>query len=368
MQKQTIAVAMSGGVDSSAAAVLLQQQGHDIFGVTMLHYDSLNNCAEAAVNDAADVCRHLGIPHHIIEIKTDFHDIIIENFIQEYLHGRTPNPCVRCNPMIKWGIVLERALGLGAEAFATGHYVRLYFDEKRQRSILARSHFREKDQSYALWRLKQAQLARTRFPLEGHDKQAVRALAAKAGLEIATKADSQDVCFIPDDDYKRFILETLETRGERIEPGDILDKHGNVLGRHKGYPFYTIGQRKGLGIALGRPVFVTRIDPATNRIWVGDKEELYAPGLVAVDTNWIAVPAPQEGMPVTVHIRYNDAGHPATLSNIEENSVIVEFEQPRKSITPGQSAVFYDGEELVGGGIIKEALQKEDPARINEPG
>lgn len=356
MLKPTIAVAMSGGVDSSAAAVLLQQQGHDIFGVTMLHYDSVNNCAEQAVHDAADVCRHLGIPHHVIEIKADFNDIIIENFIQEYLHGRTPNPCVRCNPMIKWGILLNRALALGADAFATGHYVRLYFDENRQRTILARSHFREKDQSYALWRLGQNQLARTRFPLEGYDKQAVRALAAKAGLEIATKADSQDVCFIPDDDYKRFIVEILEARGETIEPGDILDTYGAVLGQHKGYPFYTIGQRKGLGIALGRPIFVTRIDPETNRIWVGDREELYAPGLVAEDTNWVSVDKPAEGTPVTAHIRYNDAGHAATLCNIDDNSVTVQFKEPRKSITPGQSAVFYDGEELLGGGIIKQVL------------
>jgi len=353
-----IAVAMSGGVDSSAAATLLKQQGHDIFGITMVQYESEECLAQQAAHDANKVCDDLGIAHHTIDLLDDFQNVVIDNFISEYLSGRTPNPCVLCNRTIKWGVLREKARALGAEKIATGHYVNLYLDETTQRWTLTKSENRIKDQSYALWRLQQDQLATTLFPLGGLDKSHVREITAKADLHIAEKAESQDICFIPDDDYKKFIIDFLQAQGTKIEPGEILDQQNNVIGEHKGFPFYTIGQRKGLGIALGRPVFVTQIDAARNRIWIGDKEDLWADGLVATDTNWIAIEKPKAGMEVLAHIRYNDPGYPAVLETISENQVSVRFKEPRLSVTPGQSAVFYDGNILIGGGIIQGARSK----------
>jgi len=354
--KSRVAVAMSGGVDSSVAAGLLLEQGYAVFGITMLHYDSPCARAHAAVEDAARVCQVLGIPHHTVDLRLEFKTQVINDFIQEYLSGRTPNPCVRCNRLIKWGALLSAAQRYGADKIATGHYVNLHFDEIRGRFILSKSAFRAKDQSYALWRLTQEHLARTLFPIADRSKQDVRDAAAALGLEVAQKGESQDICFIPDDDYVRFLTENLQERGEQIEGGEIIDKEGKVLGHHKGYPFYTIGQRRNLGIALGRPIYVTEIDAAHNRIRVGDKESLYSTGLRAADTNWIAVDRPEVGLQVEAHIRYNDPGYKALITAVDDRSVAIRFDEPRASVTPGQSAVFYVGDVLLGGGIISGAI------------
>ncbi|HPG41915.1 MAG TPA: tRNA 2-thiouridine(34) synthase MnmA [bacterium] len=354
---KTVAIAMSGGVDSSAAAVLLLQQGFTVFGVTMLHYDSACKKELTAVNDAAAVCKKLSIDHHVVEIKQEFFTAVIDDFITEYLAGHTPNPCVRCNPRIKWGVLLQKSLDLGADLFATGHYCRIEFDAATRRYCLRKAPTLKKDQSYALWKLRQEQLARTIFPLSHLTKPEVRTVAAQAGLAIADKGDSQEVCFIEDDDYNSYITEYLRAKNIEIIPGNILDQQGHVIGKHRGYPFYTIGQRKGLGIALGRPVFVTEINAEHNTIRIGDKEDLLSPGLTASDINWVCCAEPQPGMPVTAHIRYNDPGFPATLEKVDTHSFTIRFAEPRLSVTPGQSAVLYDGDRLLGGGIIDKAIK-----------
>ncbi len=354
--KAKVAVAMSGGVDSSTTAALLASQGYEVVGITMLHYDSSCRRAERAVEDAARVCRTLGIEHHVVDLRGRFEDIVIKNFISEYLAGRTPNPCVLCNRTIKWGELLQEALKRGADYFATGHYVILRLDETSGRRQLWRSHHSAKDQSYALWRLTQEQLARTIFPLGTYDKSEVRAMAASFGLPVAQKEESQDICCIPDDDYAAFLRERLGEEGLPGE-GEIVDKDGVVLGRHRGFPFYTIGQRKGLGVAVGRPLYVVDIDAAANRLRVGDKQESAARGLVAEETNWVGIERPCEGRRVTAHIRYNDRGAAAVLTEIAENRVTVLFDEPRTAVTPGQSAVFYAGDLLLGGGIIRSALR-----------
>lgn len=345
---------MSGGVDSSTAAALLLNQGYDVFGITMIHYDSECQKAYRAAEDARRVCQVLGIEHHVCKLKTEFQEHVINEFIREYLKGRTPNPCVTCNRMIKWGIIQERALERGAQYMATGHYVRLVHNNGRYQ--LFRSQNRNKDQSYALWRLTQDQLAHTLFPLEGMSKSKVRDLAKKFGLDISHISESQDVCFIPDDNYKRFLIETLERRGHVITPGEIVDMHDNVLGEHKGIPFYTIGQRKGLGIALGKPAYVVDIDAETNRIRVGDKSDLLAHGLCAHHANWVSVPQPISGTRVTTHIRYNDRGAGSVLSSTDRDSFGLQFDHPRLSVTAGQSAVLYQYDLLVGGGIIETSI------------
>lgn len=352
-----VAVAMSGGVDSSVAAILLQEKGYNVFGITMIHYESSCYQAQKSAQDAAHVCSMLGIQHHVIDIKKEFTHNVINNFLQEYLSGRTPNPCVRCNVTIKWGVLFSKALELGADYFATGHYVRISRDLNTRRYVLSKSSNRLKDQSYALWRLKQEHLSRTLFPLEGLDKNQVRTIAAQHNLAIAEKQESQDVCFIPDDDYKRFITDVLKYRNDKIQGGDILNMEGKIIGQHKGYPFYTIGQRRGLGIAVGRPQFVVDIFPDTNQIRIGDKKDLMAKGLIAIQTNWIAIEKPEEGISLSAHIRYNDPGYAAHIKDFSDDHVKVLFENPRHSVTPGQSAVFYDRDRLLGGGIILRAIK-----------
>jgi len=356
-KQKTVAVAMSGGVDSSVAAVLLKERGYEIFGITMVHFDSPCNKAVQAAHDAEEVCRHLDINHVTIDLHDEFRERVIDNFIQEYLNGRTPNPCVQCNMSIKWGTILQKAEELGADFIATGHYVNILFDPKTKRFVLLKSEHRAKDQSYALWRLTQEQLSHTLFPIANLPKSKVRDMALSLGLDIADKAESQDICFIPDNDYKAFIKEYLENSLDQIKPGPILDLQGNIIGTHKGYPYYTIGQRKGLGIARGRPQYVVEIDPQANTIRIGEKSDLLNKGLVAESTNWISVEKPTPGMKVLAHIRYNDPGYSAEITKVDSNAVTIVFDEPRESVTPGQSVVLYNGAQLVGGGIISCALQ-----------
>lgn len=348
---------MSGGVDSSAAALLLLRQGYKVFGMTMLHFDSVCNKGELAVTDARKVCKKLNIEHFVIEIKKEFSASVINDFISEYISGRTPNPCVRCNPRIKWGVLLQKGIELGADMFATGHYCSVDFNKENQRYCLIKSENQQKDQSYALWSLSQPQLAKTIFPLHNMVKPRVRELTAEAGLEVAGKNESQEICFIEDDDYNRFITEYLRQQGKDIPAGEIIDMSGKVIGQHRGYPFYTIGQRKGLGIALGRPVYVAEIDAENNRIRIGEKEDLLSSGLTAAEANWVSVALPPLGLPVTAHIRYNDPGYPAVIETADDHNFTILFAEPRHSVTPGQSAVLYDGNKLVGGGIIQNAIK-----------
>ncbi|MDZ7315182.1 MAG: tRNA 2-thiouridine(34) synthase MnmA [candidate division KSB1 bacterium] len=356
MEGKKAAVAMSGGVDSSVAAALLLEQGFDVIGITMLHYDSKCRCAEQAVEEAFRVCRALSIEHHVLDLRNEFKQTIIEYFIREYLAGRTPNPCVLCNPTIKWGKLMSFAFSLGADYFATGHYVSLSFDTASGRYQIRRSQYRAKDQSYALWRLSQEQLSRSLFPLGDWQKDDVRRKAAELGLPAAEKAESQDICFIPDNDYVAYLRERLSERGQLPSPGDVVDAQNRFLGRHRGYPFYTIGQRKGLGIAVGRPQYVVEIDAARNRVRVGNKEDLLADGLSACDVNWVSIAPPTGALHVTAHIRYNDPGYPAVLYPLGEDRVKIRFDEPRTAVTPGQSAVFYAGNLLLGGGIIEKSI------------
>ncbi|MDZ7369808.1 MAG: tRNA 2-thiouridine(34) synthase MnmA [candidate division KSB1 bacterium] len=356
MEGQKAAVAMSGGVDSSVAAALLLEQGLEVIGVTMLHYDSNCRCAEQAVDEAFRVCRALSIEHHVLDLRNEFKETVIEYFVREYLAGRTPNPCVLCNPTIKWGKLMSFALSLGADYFATGHYVNLRLDAASGRYQLVRSRYRAKDQSYALWRLSQQQLSRTLFPLADWRKEDVRRKAAELGLPVARKIESQDICFIPDHDYVAYLREKLGESGQLPPPGDLVDAQNRILGRHRGYPFYTIGQRKGLGIALGRPQYVIKIDADRNRVRVGNKEELLADGLSACEVNWVSIAPPTGALHVTAHIRYNDPGYSAVLHPLGEDRVKILFDQPRMAVTPGQSVVFYAEDLLLGGGVIEKAI------------
>ncbi len=356
-REKRAAVAMSGGVDSSVAALLLMQAGYKVLGVTMLHFDAPpESTAPSAAEEAAAVCRHLGIPHHIVDLRDRFRESVIDGFVTEYLAGRTPNPCVLCNLTIKWGALCDFALAAGADLFATGHYARLLTAPADGRHLLRRAAHVEKDQSYALWRLTQEQLARTLFPLGELTKIEVRALAAEHHLPAARNAESQEICFIHDDNYQRFIAEELEQRGITIAEGEIFTAEGKSVGRHRGYPYYTVGQRKGLGVAMGYPVFVTAIDPAANRITIGEKEQLLATGLRAESPNWIAEAEPKRGEPVEARIRYKDPGYPARIEEAGPESFTLLFLKPRPAVTPGQSVVLYRGEIVLGGGIITRAL------------
>jgi tRNA-specific 2-thiouridylase len=356
---------MSGGVDSSVTALLLMEAGYEVFGITMEHIAGPARSAEqersggpqaSAAEEAAAVCRHLGIRHETIDLRREFSDTVIEDFVGEYLAGRTPNPCVLCNRTIKWGALFEQARRLGAQYFATGHYARIHHDPHSGRFVLAKAAFRQKDQSYALWRLSQPQLAHTLFPLGTWTKCDVRVLAETRRLPVAHRPESQEICFIHDDNYQRFITEHFIQKGIQIGEGDIVTAAGEKIGRHRGYPYYTIGQRKGLGIAVGHPVFVTAIDAAANRLVVDEKNQLMSAGLAADQANWIAEALPDRGTPVEARIRYKDPGYLALLQEVSAEGFTLRFREPRPAVTPGQSAVLYRDEIVLGGGIITRAL------------
>ena len=358
-----VAVAMSGGVDSSVTAAILLERGYSVVGLTMKlwEYDTVGGnlysesscCSLEGIHDAARVADQLGIPHYVVDVHEAFEKQVIRNFIEEYRRGRTPNPCVLCNVLTKWDLLRLKGKALGAKYFATGHYARVRFNPATRRYELLRALDKGKDQSYALWALRQEQLADTLLPLGDLTKDATRKLAERLGLRTASKPDSQEICFVPDNDYRRFLRE----RGEPERVGEIVDTEGNVLGHHRGYTGFTIGQRRGLGIAVGRPVYVVDIDPVRNRVVVGDREELLSRGLVASGVNWVALPGLEEPVRAWVKIRYRDRGSWATLHPGEEpGTVRVEFDEPQPAVTPGQSAVFYDGDRVLGGGFILKRL------------
>ncbi len=364
---KSVAVAMSGGVDSSVAAAVLREQGYYVIGLTMQLWDfervggnifsETSCCSLETMYDARAVCQALNIPHYVIDVRDEFERLVIQNFESEYLKGRTPNPCILCNSKIKWQVLLHRAAQLGCDYFATGHYARVRFDQTTNRYLLQRGIDSAKDQAYALWGLSQWQLSKTIFPLGELTKTQVRAIAERLNLKTKHKQESQEICFIPDNDYPRFLRQRNPARFAEIGEGSILNREGTVLGRHKGYPYYTIGQRRGLGIAVGKPIYVTEVDAERNQIIVGDKEDLNRSGLIASQVNWIAIDGLRAPMDVIAQIRYNDPGRPATVCPVSEDTIHVIFKEHHQAITPGQSVVLFDKDVVVGGGVIDRALE-----------
>lgn len=360
MRKGRVVVAMSGGVDSSTAAGLLKAEGYEVIGATMCigMVDHAGGgparcCGLADVEDARRVALQLGIPFYVIHLREEFEEEVIRYFCEAYVKGKTPNPCILCNEKVKFGSFLKKAMALGADFMATGHYARLGFDESTGRYLLRKGVDRRKDQSYVLFSLTQDQLRYALFPLGELRKEEVRKKALELNLRVHDKPESQEVCFIHETSYHSFLLERAK---ESIEPGPILDKDGKVLGRHRGIPFYTVGQRRGLRLAKGRPLYVIRIDREKNAIVVGEEEEVRSDTFVVDSVNWIVPPERIRFDNAHVKIRYNHPGSEASLSPRGENELEVKFRSPQKAITPGQAAVFYDGETVLGGGWIKEVL------------
>lgn len=363
---ETVVVAMSGGVDSSVAAALLHEHGYRVVGITLNLWDyhaSGGNvnfesgcCSIDTMADARAVCHKLGVPHYVSDFREIFDRSVQQNFIDEYFTGRTPNPCVRCNTFIKWGALLQQTEDIGASFLATGHYGRTRFNATTKRWELLRAVDGQKDQSYALWGVRQEALARTIFPLGELTKPEVREIAHSLGLKTAEKKESQEICFIPDNDYRRYLRERAPETVAEIGAGEFVDVAGNPVGTHQGFPFYTVGQRKGLGLALGRPIFITAIDADSNTIVVGDDENLRHSDFIVSSVNWGALHCPPDGTVISCKIRYRDSGTPAILLDAEPHRVRVHFDSPQRAITPGQSAVFYDGEVVVGGGVINEIV------------
>ena len=361
--KKRVVVAMSGGVDSSTAAWLLKEEGYEVVGATMCigtqdlsQTGSTRCCGFSDMEDARRVALQLEIPFYVFQFKEEFEKEVIDYFCKEYREGRTPNPCILCNEKLKFGSFLKRAMKLGADHVATGHYARLELDGESGRYLLKRGADRKKDQSYVLFSLRQDQLRHTLFPLGEFRKEEVRKMAFEAGLRVHDKPESQEVCFIPEASYHYFLSERL--KGE-ITSGPILDREGNVLGRHKGIPFYTIGQRRGLRLAKGKPLYVIGIDRERDAVIVGEEREVYGDAFIAHSINWIR---PQENdSPVSckVKIRYSHPGVEAVLSPTGEDALEVNLRTPQKAITPGQAAVFYAGETVLGGGWIKEIRSSE---------
>lgn len=355
-----VVVAMSGGVDSSVTAYLLKEAGYDVVGVTMNLLElscRIENpdacCSLQTFADARNVADKLGIKHHIIDCKAEFEQKVVKYFVNEYLMGRTPNPCVACNSKIKFGLLLDRVKELGADYLATGHYARI--SKHNDRYVVKKAIDTTKDQSYFLYRLSQKQLSQTMMPLGEYQKVEVRKIASKLCLKIADKPESQEICFIPDRDYRKFIQQKAK---ESLQSGEIRNKAGDILGRHQGIALFTIGQRKGLGISAGKPLYVVAIDQERNTIIVGQEIDLYNRTLIANELNWIAVERLTSEMEVMTKIRYLHlpgklAGVKSIINPLDNGKVRVEFDQPQRAITPGQSVVFYKDDVVIGGGIIK---------------
>jgi tRNA-specific 2-thiouridylase len=351
-----IVVAMSGGVDSSVAAGLLAGAGHDVVGLSMQLYDQQEGreafgscCSLDDLHDARRVAARIGIPHYIVNFEREFDALVVRNFVDEYAAGRTPIPCVHCNADLKFATLAERAAGFGAAAVATGHYARVDFDEETRRFRLLRSADRDKDQTYFLFSLTQDQLAHALFPVGALTKTDVRAEARRLGLAVADKPDSHEICFVPDGDAGGFVERHLPAP---VTDGEIVDSGGRVLGRHRGLHRYTVGQRRGLGLSTGAPLYVLRLDPAETRVVVGPREELGRRDLTASGVNWIAGAPPDGPRRVTARIRHRHTDATATVTADVSGHASLTFDDPQLAITPGQAVVFYDGDEVLGGGWI----------------
>jgi tRNA-specific 2-thiouridylase len=365
-----VLVGMSGGVDSSVAAALLCEAGYDVVGVTLNVWperDAMQAlveredacCALGAVEDARRVAAHLGIPYYVVNFRDVFRRQVMANFAAEYARGRTPNPCVRCNQFVKFDALLARAVALGADYVATGHYARIDQDAASGRWRLLRAADRQKDQSYVLYVMSQERLARTLFPLGAMTKSEVRALAERLGLVTAGKPESQEICFVPTNNYRDYLAEAApETR----RAGPIVDLHGRVVGQHEGVAYYTIGQRRGLGLATGQPLFVVDLLAEENRVVVGPRDALLAEGCLVEDVNYVALAGVDEPTPAHARIRYRAEDVPVTLSAAGDGRLAVRFQTPQRAVTPGQTVVFYDGDVVLAGGTIASRLSPEAAA------
>ena len=362
-KKGKVLVAMSGGIDSSVTALMLHNEGYEVIGITMKTWDYQNSggskketgcCSLDSINDARSISVQYGIHHMILDIRNEFGDYVIDNFVEEYLAGRTPNPCVLCNTHIKWEALLKRANQLDCEFIATGHYAQIRNENNRY--VISKGLDEHKDQSYVLWGLSQESLARTRFPLGGFHKSDIKQMAIDRGFtELAKKSESYEICFVPDNDYRSFLKRRVDGLEERVDGGNFVTRDGKILGKHKGYPFYTVGQRKGLEIALGEPMFVLEIQPDTNTVVLGREEELQRKGMWVRNLNLQKFESIEKPFEALTKVRYKDAG---TFSLIEqhENRMMVNFYSNVKGIAPGQSAVFYDGNDVIGGGWIQSSF------------
>lgn len=358
-KKGRVLVAMSGGIDSTVTAMMLHEQGYEVIGITMKTWDYANSggstketgcCSLDSINDARQVAVDVGFHHFIIDIREEFGDYVIDNFVDEYMAGRTPNPCVLCNTHIKWNALLKRADALDCEFIATGHYARI--QELNGRRYVSRAKDGHKDQSYVLWGLSQECLRRSQFPLGGYTKPEVRQMAADWGYtDLSKKAESYEICFVPDNDYRGFLKRRVDGLEEQVDGGAFVNTSGEVIGRHKGYPFYTVGQRKGLGVAFGEPMYVTEIRPESNTVVLGHVDELVRNGMSVGQANLMKYPELPQDMEAVTKIRYKDNGALSRL-NQQGDKVQVEFLANVRGVAPGQSAVFYEGDDVIGGGII----------------
>ena len=362
-KKGRVLVAMSGGIDSSVAVVMFYEQGYEVVGITMKTWDYANSkgnkketgcCSLDSINDARNIAVELGFTHIILDIREEFGDAVIDYFVEEYIAGRTPNPCVMCNTHIKWDALLKRADKLDCEFIATGHYARLR--QENHRMVISKGLDSWKDQSYVLWGVSQQALARTLFPMGGYHKADIRKMAAEMGFhQLVAKPESYEICFIPDNDYRGFLKRRQPSLETELAGGSIVLSDGTIVGKHEGYPFYTIGQRKGLP-AMGEPYYVLKIVPESNLVVIGKEEELEGTRMQVRRLNMVKYASLTDDIPALTKIRYKDAGMASTLHQLSDDQMEVVFREPVRSITPGQAAVFYEEDDVIGGGWISGSI------------